>query len=72
MAPGAKFAPRGEICPLGGIVTPLFTPRGEHSLLSGQASSGTEFLRIALWMILRARVPMPEIVKEFTNGLIRF
>jgi hypothetical protein len=26
-----NLAPRGEICPLGGMFTPLFTPRGEHS-----------------------------------------
>jgi hypothetical protein len=28
----SPLAPRGEICPLGGKFTPLFTPRGEHSL----------------------------------------
>jgi hypothetical protein len=27
------LAPRGEICPLVGMFTPSFTPRGEHSLL---------------------------------------
>jgi hypothetical protein len=26
------MAPRGVICSLGGMFTPLFTPRGEHSL----------------------------------------
>jgi hypothetical protein len=26
------LAPRGEICPLGEMSTPPFTPRGEHSL----------------------------------------
>jgi hypothetical protein len=30
---GVNLAPRGEICPLEGMFTPLFTPRGEHSLL---------------------------------------
>jgi hypothetical protein len=27
------LATRGEFCPLGGVLTPLFTPRREHSLL---------------------------------------
>jgi hypothetical protein len=26
--------PKGEICPLGGMFTPSFTPRGEHTLLN--------------------------------------
>jgi hypothetical protein len=30
---GVNLAPRGEICPLGGMLTPTFTSRGEHSLL---------------------------------------
>jgi hypothetical protein len=29
---GVNLAPRGEICPLGGMFTPSFTPRGEHSV----------------------------------------
>jgi hypothetical protein len=29
----SPLAPRGEIRPLGGMFTPSFTPRGEHSLL---------------------------------------
>jgi hypothetical protein len=32
-APGVKFAPRVELCPLGGMFTPSFTLSGEHSLL---------------------------------------
>jgi hypothetical protein len=31
--PGVNLALRGEICPLGEMFTPSFTPRGEHSLL---------------------------------------
>jgi hypothetical protein len=30
---GVNLAPRGEICSPGEMFTPLFTPRGEHSLL---------------------------------------
>jgi hypothetical protein len=30
---GVNLAPRGEICPLGGMFTLLYTLRGEHSLL---------------------------------------
>jgi hypothetical protein len=30
---GVNFAPMGEIFPLGGVFTPLFTPGNEHSLL---------------------------------------
>jgi hypothetical protein len=30
---GRTFSPRGEICPLGLKLSPLFTTRGEHSLL---------------------------------------
>jgi hypothetical protein len=29
----STLATRGEICPLGGMFTTLFTPRGDHSLL---------------------------------------
>jgi hypothetical protein len=32
----SPLAPRCELCPLGGMFTPLFTPRGEHSLLFGR------------------------------------
>jgi hypothetical protein len=32
LPPGVKFAPRDELCPLGRMFTPPFTPRGElHS-----------------------------------------
>jgi hypothetical protein len=46
--PGVNFTsrgnlgPRGEICPLGGMFTPLFTPRGEHSLLFRRMEGRTE------------------------------
>jgi hypothetical protein len=30
---GVKFAPRGELCPLGVMFTPSFTPSGEPTLL---------------------------------------
>jgi hypothetical protein len=30
---GVNLASRGELCPVGGIFTPSFTPSGEHSLL---------------------------------------
>jgi hypothetical protein len=33
---GAYFSPRCELCPLGGMFTPLFTPGGVHSLLFGR------------------------------------
>jgi hypothetical protein len=33
LPPGVKFAPRGELCPIGEMFTPLFTPRGESTLL---------------------------------------
>jgi hypothetical protein len=36
------LAPRGEICPLGGMFTPLFTPRGEHSLQFRRIEGRTE------------------------------
>jgi hypothetical protein len=38
----SPLAPRGEICPLGGMFTPLFTPRGEHSLLFRRMEGQTE------------------------------
>jgi hypothetical protein len=28
----SPVAPRGELCPLGEMFTPSFTPRGEHSV----------------------------------------
>jgi hypothetical protein len=34
--------PKGEICTQGGMFTPLFTPRGEHSLLFGRVEWQTE------------------------------
>jgi hypothetical protein len=30
---GVNLAPRSELCPLGGMFTVSFAPRGEHSLL---------------------------------------
>jgi hypothetical protein len=43
LTPGVNLAPRGEICPLGG----MFTPRGEHPLLfrgmEGQISQAANF-----------------------------
>jgi hypothetical protein len=36
------LSPRGEICSLGGMFTPSFTPRGEHSLLFGRMEGWTE------------------------------
>jgi hypothetical protein len=36
------FASRGELCFLGGIFTPSFTPRGEHSLLFRRMEGRTE------------------------------
>jgi hypothetical protein len=38
----SPLAPRGEICPLGGMFTPSFTPRGEHSLLVRRMEGRTE------------------------------
>jgi hypothetical protein len=38
----SSLAPRGEICPLGVKFTPLFTPRGEHSLLFRRIEGRTE------------------------------
>jgi hypothetical protein len=32
-APGVYLAPGGEVCLLGGVLSPSFTPRGEHSIL---------------------------------------
>jgi hypothetical protein len=37
-----NFAPRGVICPLGGLFTPSFTPRGEHSLLFKRMEGRTD------------------------------
>jgi hypothetical protein len=34
--------PQGEICLLGGMFTPTFTPRGEHSLLIKRMEGHTE------------------------------
>jgi hypothetical protein len=39
---GVNLAPRGEICPLGGMFTPSFTPRGEHSVLFRRMEGQTE------------------------------
>jgi hypothetical protein len=33
LPPRGELGPQSEICLLGGMFTPLFTPRGEHSLL---------------------------------------
>jgi hypothetical protein len=33
LGPGVHLAPRDELCPLGGLFTDSFTPRGEHSLM---------------------------------------
>jgi hypothetical protein len=38
----SPLSPRGEICPLGGMFTTWFTPRGEHSLLFRQMKGRTE------------------------------
>jgi hypothetical protein len=48
LTPGVKLAPRGELgpkdelCPLGGMFTTLFTPRGEHSLLFRRMEGRTD------------------------------
>jgi hypothetical protein len=39
---GVNLSPRGEICPLGVKFPPLFTPRGEHSLLFRRMEGQTE------------------------------
>jgi hypothetical protein len=39
---GLNLAPRVEICPLGGIFTLSFTPRGEQSLLFRRMEGRTE------------------------------
>jgi hypothetical protein len=39
---GVNLGPRGEICPLGGMFTPSFTPRGQHSLLFRRMEGRTE------------------------------
>jgi hypothetical protein len=41
---GFTLTPRGELCPLGGMFTPLFTPRGEHDLLFSRMEGQTENL----------------------------
>jgi hypothetical protein len=38
----SPLAPRREICPLGEMFTPSFTPRGEHSLLFRRMEGRTE------------------------------
>jgi hypothetical protein len=38
----SPLAPRGEICPLGGMFTPSFTPRDECSLLFRRMEGTTE------------------------------
>jgi hypothetical protein len=40
---GVNLALRGEICPLGGMFTPSFTPRGKHYLLFRRMEGQTEF-----------------------------
>jgi hypothetical protein len=49
--PGVKFSPRGELGPHGltlshswGLFFPLFTPRGEHTLMFWRTKEKTEFL----------------------------
>jgi hypothetical protein len=37
-----NLAPRGEICPLGGMFIPSITPRGEHCLLFRRMEGQTE------------------------------
>jgi hypothetical protein len=44
---GVNLAPRGELCPLGVKFTPLFTPRGEHSLLFRRMEGQTN--NFTLW-----------------------
>jgi hypothetical protein len=39
-----EFAPRGELCPLGGMFTLSFTPRGEHSILFRRMEGQTDYL----------------------------
>jgi hypothetical protein len=39
---GVNLAPRGEICHLGGMFTPSFTPRGDHSQLFRRTVGQTE------------------------------
>jgi hypothetical protein len=49
--PGVKFAPtgelgpRGELCSLGRMLTPSFTPRGKHSIVFGRMEGQTENFR---------------------------
>jgi hypothetical protein len=42
LPPGVKFAPRGELCPLGGMFTPSFAPRGEHTPLFRRMGGGKQ------------------------------
>jgi hypothetical protein len=44
LPPGVNFAPWGELCPLGGLFTPSFTPRGAHSLMVRRTKGRTEGL----------------------------
>jgi hypothetical protein len=37
-----NLAPKGEICPLGVMIIPSFTPRGEHSRLFRRMEGQTE------------------------------
>jgi hypothetical protein len=41
---GVKFAPRGELRPLGVLYTPSFFPRGEHYLMFKRTKGQTEGL----------------------------
>jgi hypothetical protein len=41
---GLNLAPREELCPLGEMFTPSFTPRGEHFLLFRRMEGRTENL----------------------------
>jgi hypothetical protein len=42
LGPRVNLSPRSEICPLGGMFNPSFTPRGDHSLLF-RRRGGREF-----------------------------
>jgi hypothetical protein len=37
-----NLAPRSELCPQGGMFTPSFIPKGEHSLLFSRMVGRTE------------------------------
>jgi hypothetical protein len=43
-APGVELGPWGELCILGGMFTPSFTPRSEDSLLFRKMEGQTEGL----------------------------